>query len=86
MHMNTRHQHYIIKVALDICKDCAMAKIKHKLIFKVVEDQNLNPGKRVYIDICSQKKPSSGGSSNWILLQDSYTMKNGPSSPIQNNN
>ena len=37
------------------------------------EERDLKPGKIIYIDIISQKKPSYGGSKNWVLIQDCDT-------------
>ena len=50
-----------------------MAKSNHKLLYKVAEERNLKPGKIIYIDISSQKKPGYGGSKNLILTEDSDT-------------
>ena len=53
---------------------------------KVVEEWDINPGKMIYLDIISQKKPGYGGSKNWILLQEPDTNKNGLSSQTQEKN
>ena len=71
MHATDKHLHYIIKGELEVCEDCATAKIKHKLLHKVEEESNLNMGEMIYLDLISQKKPSYGGSNNWIPIQDS---------------
>ena len=84
MHATTKNLHYSIKETLEVCEDCATAKSKQQLIHKVAEERNLKPGKMIYIVITSQKKPSYGGSKNWILIQDSKT-KNGLSSRRQKN-
>ena len=57
-----------------------MDKIEHKLLHKVAEGRDLNPVEMIYLELISQKKPSCGGSKNWILLQDSDTKKTGLSS------
>ena len=58
---------------VDFFEYCAMSKSKHKLLHKVAEEHDLNPGEIIYLDIISQKKPSYVGSKNWILIQDSDT-------------
>ena len=45
MHATAKHLHYSVKGMLDICEDCAMAKIRHKLLHKVAEEHDLNPEK-----------------------------------------
>ena len=40
-----------------------------------MEERDLKPGKNIYLDISSQKKPSYEGSKNWIIIQDSDTQK-----------
>ena len=47
-----------------------MAKSKQKLLHKVVEERNLNLAEMTYLDLIPQKKPSYGGTKNWILIQD----------------
>ena len=51
MSVAAKYLHYRIKVTLMICKACATAKSKHKLLHKVVEECNLEPVKMIYIDI-----------------------------------
>ena len=68
-----KHQHYIIKGALEVFEDCTTVESRHKPLHKVAEEHDLNPGKMVYLYLSSQKKPSYGGSNNWILIQDSDT-------------
>ena len=46
---------------------------KHKLLRKVAEEWDLNPGEIIYILISSQKNPSYGGYKNWVLIEDSDT-------------
>ena len=36
----------------------------------MAEERDLDPGKIIYLDFITQKKPSYGGSKNWILIQD----------------
>ena len=68
-----KNLHYILKGVLEVCNECDTAKNKQKLIHKVAEESDLNPGKINYLDLISQKKSSYGGSNNWILIQDSDT-------------
>ena len=70
MHAIKNHLHYRVKGALHICEDCAMKKKNQKLLHKLAEERDLNPGEMIYLDSISQKKPSYGGSNNWILIQD----------------
>ena len=63
--------HYRVKGGLEVCKDCAVEKTIRKSLHKVEEERNLNPGKMIYLDLISQRKPSYGGSKNCILIQDS---------------
>ena len=69
----TKHLHYRMKGELDVCEECATVKTRHNLLHKVAEERNLKPGEMVYIGISSQKKPSYGGSDNWVLIKDSDT-------------
>ena len=55
-----KHLHYKVKGVIKVCGDCATVKIKQKLLHKVAEDRNLNLGKRIYLDLSSQKIPSYG--------------------------
>ena len=41
----------------------------------MVEERDLNPGERVYIEIISQNKLNYGGSKNCVLIQDCDTEK-----------
>ena len=75
-----KHLKYSVMGVIQVCKDCAAAKNKHELLHKVVEERNLKTGEMIYLDPSSQKKPSCGGSKNWILLQDSDTKEDIPSS------
>ena len=70
MSATVKHLHCSVKGALEVCEECTTAKIKHKFLHKVAEERNLQPGKMIYLDISSQKKPSYGCSKNWILIQD----------------
>ena len=63
-----------------------MENSKHKLLFKVWEERELDPVEMIYLNIHSQKKTSYVGYNNWILLQDSDTKQNGISSQIDRNN
>ena len=47
-----------------------MTENNQQLLREVAQDQYLNPGKIIYFDISSQKKPRCGGSNNWIIIQD----------------
>ena len=58
IHMNTNNLHYSVKGALEVCEDQASWKSNKKLIRKVVEEREPNPGKMIYLDLISQKKPS----------------------------
>ena len=73
MRTTAKNLHYSNKGTLEVFEDCATAKTKQKLLHKVVEERDLKPGRMIYIDIILQKKPSYGGSKNWILIQDSDT-------------
>ena len=64
-----KHLHYIIRGTLEVGEDFYTAKRKHKSIHTVAEERDLKPGKIIYIYIGSQKKPSYGGSKNWVLIQ-----------------
>ena len=64
MNAIVKHLNYSVNVALEVCEDCDISKIKQKLICKVAEEKDLKPGEIIYIDISSQKKPSYGGSNN----------------------
>ena len=46
----------------------------------MAEERDLQPGEMVYLDISSQRKPSYGGSNNWIFIQDLDRKKSGLSS------
>ena len=70
MRATKKHLHYSNKGTLEVCEDCATAKSKEKLLHKVAEERELQPVEMIYLDISSQKKPSYGGSKNWILIQD----------------
>ena len=70
------HPHYSIKGTLEVCEYCAKSKTKKKLLLKVAEERDLKPRKMIYIFISSEKKPSYGGSKNWVLMQDSDTKQN----------
>ena len=48
-----KHLHYIIKGMLEVYEHCATAKSKQKLLLKVLEEQDLNPGEMIYIEISS---------------------------------
>ena len=76
MRVSTNNLHYRVKGAMEVFEDLTTAKSKNKFLRKVVEERDLNPGKMIYLDISSQKKPSYGGSNNFILIQDSDTKKN----------
>ena len=67
------HLHCSDKGNLEVFKDCSTAKSNHTFLHKVEEDQYLNLGKIIYLDIISQNKPTYGGSNNWILIQDPDT-------------
>ena len=62
MCVTTKHLNYIVKVMLEVCEDCAMAKSKHKYLNKVAEESYPKLGKIINLDLISQKKPSYGGS------------------------
>ena len=73
MRVTAKHPHYSMKGTLDVCEYCATKKIKQKSLRKVAEDQDLNLGRMIYLDISSQNNPSYGGSNNWISPQDAGT-------------
>ena len=73
MRATKKHLHYSVKGSLEVCEDCDKAKIKHKSIEKVTEERNIDPDEMVYLDLISQKKPSYGGSKNWILIPTQKT-------------
>ena len=73
MRATAKHLHYSVEGTLEMCEDYNMAKIKHKLLYKVEEEHGLQPGEMIYLDISLQNKPSYGGSKNWILIQDLKT-------------
>ena len=50
-----------------------MINNNQKTLRKVAEEQELNTGKTIYLDIFSWKKQGYGCSNNWILFQDSDT-------------
>ena len=75
MRAAANHLHYILKEALEVCEGSITSKIKHKLMCKILEEQDLSTGKIFYLHIILQKKPSYGGSDHWILVQDSETKK-----------
>ena len=66
---------YNVKGTLELCEDCATAKIKHKSLHKVAEEPYLKTGKMIYQYLIYQKKPSYGGSKNWFLIQYSDEKK-----------
>ena len=41
----------------------------------MAEERDLKPGEMIYLGLSSKKKPSYGGSKNWIIIQDSDTPK-----------
>ena len=73
MRTTAKHLQCSVKGALEVCEDCATAKINQKLLHKVAEESKFKLGEMIYIAISSQRKPSYGGSKNWILIQDSDT-------------
>ena len=74
MHATVNRLHYIVNRILEVCKYCATEKSKHKLICKVVEERDLNPGEITCLEIISQKKPGYGGCSAY---ETKTTNKNG---------
>ena len=50
-----------------------MPNENNKFMSKVAEEQDLNPGEIIYLDMISQKKPSYRSTKNWILIKDLYT-------------
>ena len=73
MRATTKFLLYSVKGTLEVCKVCATAKINQKLLHKQADERNLKMGKMIYLYLIPQKKPSYGGSENWILIQDSDT-------------
>ena len=38
----------------------------------MAEERDLKPGEMIYLGLSSKKKPSYGGSKNWIIIRVSY--------------
>ena len=55
------------------CLSCSLEKIRQKNIPKKNENKSDNPGKRMYLDISSMRKPSMGGRQHWVMLVDEAT-------------
>ena len=70
MRATMKYLQYSVKGAVEVFEDYATEKIKKKCIHKVAEEHELNPREIIYLDLSSQKKPSYGGSKNWIYIQD----------------
>ena len=45
MKETTENINYRVKETLEVCEECATANRNQKLVPKVVEERNLNPGK-----------------------------------------
>ena len=45
--------HYRVNGVIDFCEDHVTEKSKHKLVHKVVDKRNLQPGEMIYLDISS---------------------------------
>ena len=73
MRETANHLNFSVKWELEVCENCSMEKRNQKLQHKVAEESELKLGEMIYLDIISQKKPSYGGSNNWILIKDSDT-------------
>ena len=58
---------------LNNCLSCSLEELRQKNILKKNEDNNENPGERMYLDISSMKKPSMGGRQHWTMLVDEAT-------------
>ena len=64
MFTTMKHLHYSIKGGLEVCEEFDTEIIKQKLLHKEVGELNIKPGKMIYLDLSSQKKPSYIGSKN----------------------
>jgi hypothetical protein len=62
-----------LKGEFEVCEDCAVAKARQRNINKDWKGGSQVPGKRVYLDICSIKGGSYGGSCFWALVVDDHT-------------
>ena len=54
---------------------CATEKINHKALHKVSYEEDLNPGKMIYLVIIPKNNPNYGGPKNRVLLQYLDTRK-----------
>ena len=86
IYATAKHLHCRLKGMIEVWKNRATKNIKQELLHKVAEEQGLNPGKMIYLDINSKKKPSYGGPKICILLQDLDTKQNGFSQQRQKYN
>ena len=57
MGVTAKKLQYRIKGTLEVCEDYIMAKIEHKLLHKVAEEQYLNPGKTIYLGRDGSQEP-----------------------------
>jgi hypothetical protein len=62
-----------LKGELKVCEDCALAKARQKNVNQDWKGGSQAPGERVYLDICSIRDKSYGGSRFWVLIVDDYT-------------
>ena len=58
---------------LEVCEDCARAKIKSARTKKLTETKANEIGERIFLDISSTRHPSMGGRHFWILVLDDFT-------------
>ena len=68
--MTVKHIYYSVKGALEVFKECAMAKSNQNCYIKWWRSAASIEEKMIYLDFSSQKKTSYGSSNNWILIQD----------------
>ena len=66
--MTTKNIICSIKEVLWVSEDFALAKSRHKLPHKVAKERHLKTDEKIYLYIIPQKKPSYGGSNNWIRI------------------
>ena len=55
------------------CADCAIDKIKQKIVPKFTNDKAQSPGERLYLDISYTATASLRGAKYWVLLVDDFT-------------
>jgi hypothetical protein len=68
-------EYYGIKCVGDIrtCAECALAKIKQKLVPKSTTSRGDSLGYCLFVDISSSMDSSFGGSRYWVLIVDDFS-------------